>query len=149
MPRGKKECKSCGELVGSRAPTCSCGYIFPKARPKKKAKPFFKERKNFIKRMLSGAKSDNMALDLKVATKIFDDFDNDIEFLNSVAPPFKLDNNIRYLRSKDGSKYLKRKKLDFDYIPPDIVEIVEHEDKAGKDIILAKNKTLREFLNNE
>jgi len=149
MPRGKKECKECGEFLGARASSCHCGYVFPKPKPKKKAKPFFKERKDFVKRMLSGGKSDSMSLDLMVATKIFEDFDNDVDFLNSVAPPFKLNNSIRYLLSKDGIKYLKRKKLEFDYIPPDTIEIIEHEDKAGEDIILVKHKTLREFLNNE
>ena len=36
MPRGKKQCPSCGDLVATRASCCSCGHIFTK---KKHTKP--------------------------------------------------------------------------------------------------------------
>ena len=149
MPKGKKKCKSCGEFVGNRVSVCGCGNAFPKAKARKKAKPFFKERKSFVKRMLCGQKSENMNLDMMVATKVFDDFDNDISFLSSVSPPFKMEHGIRYLLTEDGNKYLTRKKLEFDYEPPEIIKITEHKEKSGEDKTIQKNKTLRDFLNNE
>jgi len=149
VPRGRKKCKSCGEFVGSRVPTCSCGYVFPKAKPKKKAKPFFKERKEFIKRMLSGNKSENLQLDMMVVTKIFESFDNNVNFLNNVPPPFALDKSIKFFLTEDGKKYLSKKKLEFDYIPKKVDKIVDCNEKMGKDVETNKNKTLRQFLNNE
>lgn len=149
MPRGRKKCKSCGEFVGSRVPTCSCGYVFPKAKPKKKAKPFFKERKEFVKRMLQGGKSENLQLDMMVVTKIFELFDNNLEFLNNVSPPFVLDKSIKFFLTEDGKKYLDKKKMEFDYIPPEVEKIVDLNEKIGEDISTNKIKTLRQFLNNE
>ena len=149
MPRGKKECKSCGEHVGARTPTCSCGYVFPKAKAKKKAKPFFKERKEFIKRMLAGGRSENIQLDMMTVTKIFEAFDNNIKFLSRVSPPFKLKGSIKYFLTEDGKKYLSKKKREFDYIPPEEIKIIDHKKKVGEDIKTNKTKTLRQFLNNE
>ncbi len=149
MPRGKKKCGNCGEFVGSRIQQCSCGFVFDKPKPKKKAKPFFKERKSFIKRMLNGGKSSSLQLDMMVVTKIFDKFDNNIEFLNSVSPPFALDGSIKYFLTGDGMKYLSKKKLEFDYIPSEAEKIVDLDIKMGKDIVTEKPKTLIEFLNNE
>jgi len=149
MPRGKKQCEDCGNFVGSRIQQCSCGFIFKKPKPKKKAKPFFKERKAFIKRMLNGGKSHSVQLDMMVVTKIFDKFDNNIVFLNSVSPPFVLEGSIKFFLTKDGMKYLSKKKLEFDYIPADAEKIVDLNIKMGDDTVTNKPKTLIEFLNNE
>ena len=117
MPRGKKKCGNCGEFVGSRVQECSCGFVFGKPKPKKKAKPFFKERKDFVKRMLGGEKSDSMQLDMMTSTKVFELFDNDINFLSKVKPPFKLKGSIRYFLTEDGKKYLNKKKESLPFLP--------------------------------
>ena len=50
--------------------------------PKKQVKSFFKERKEFIKRLLDGSKSSNFALDMMTATKVFEKFNNDLNKLS-------------------------------------------------------------------
>lgn len=149
MPRGKKKCNSCGEQVGARASSCSCGYIFPKPALKKKAKPFFKERKDFVKRMLEGGSSDCMKLDMITVTKIFEDFDNNLDFLTKVKPPFKLNGSIKYFLTKDGKGYLIKKKKEFDYIPNVEKPIVDYKEKAGEDLFENKTQTLINFLKDE
>jgi hypothetical protein len=151
MPRGKKKCNSCGDFVGARLQVCHCGHIFsePKAKTKKTPKPFFKERKEFIKRMLDGERSDCMKLDMMTATKIFQDFDNNLDFLTKVKPPFKLNKSIKYFLTKDGQNYLLKKKQEFDYVPPEQESVIDHEEKVGEDLLTNRTQTLRDFLNNE
>jgi hypothetical protein len=149
MPRGRKQCKDCAEFVGARASACDCGYVFPKPKPKKKAKPFFKERRDFVKRMLNGGKQENIQLDMMTVTKIFELFNNDTEFLSSVPPPFQLKGSIKYFLTKDGREYLKKKKLEYDYRPPERRKIKEYKNKVGEDILIQKKKTLTKFLNDE
>lgn len=149
MPRGKKQCPSCEVFVGSRLSACDCGYLFPESKQKKNPKPFFKERKEFIKRMLCGERSDCMKIDMMTATKIFQDFDNDLDFLSKVGPPFKFNKSIKYLLTKDGKKYLLQKKKEFDFIPEKAEKIIDHNKKTGRDSITKKQKTLTEFLNDE
>jgi hypothetical protein len=151
MPKGKKKCNSCGDFVGARLKVCHCGHIFSEAKvkTKKPPKPFFKERKAFIKRMLDGERSDCMKIDMMTATKIFQDFDNDLDFLASVKPPFKLNKSIKYFLTKDGQNYLQKKKKEFDYIPEKEEGIVDLGEKAGQDTFENKTLTLRDFLNNE
>lgn len=151
MPRGKKKCNSCGDFVGARLQVCHCGHIFsePKTKTKKTPKPFFKERKEFIKRMLCGERSDCMKIDMMTATKIFQDFDNDLDFLLKVKPPFKFNKSIKYFLTKDGQQYLLKKKKEFDFMPEKENKIIDHNKKIGKDSITKKQKTLTEFLNDE
>lgn len=148
MPRGKKQCPTCEALVSARSSSCDCGHVFKKVK-RKTPKPFFKERREFISRMLEGERSDCMKLDMMTATKIFDDFDNDLDFLSRVKPPFKLNKTIKFFLTKDGMEYLKKKKLEYDYQPTDQKEIVDHNKKAGEDILIKKKSTLIEFLNDE
>lgn len=148
MPRGKKECPKCKQLIGARASKCNhCGEVFSATKPKKQAKPFFRERKQFVIRMLDGEKSEDMSMDMMVATQVFKWFDNDIEFLSKVKPPFKFKNSIRYLRSKDGRKYLEKKHREYLYLPKNQEDFVEQIDKIGEDIVQPKIRTLRDFLN--
>lgn len=86
---------------------------------------------------------------MMVVTKIFELFDNNIDFLKSVPPPFALEKSIKFFLTEDGKKYLYKKKLEFDYIPKKEEKIVDCNEKIGKDIETNKKKTLRQFLNNE
>ena len=86
---------------------------------------------------------------MMVVTKIFESFDNNVNFLNNVPPPFTLDKSIKFFLTEDGKKYLSKKKLEFDYIPKKVDKIVDCNEKMGKDVETNKNKTLRQFLNNE
>jgi hypothetical protein len=150
MPKGKKQCPTCNALLSVRALLCTCGFTFEKSKSKKKApKPFFSERKDFIKRMLDGGKSKDIALDMITATKVFEAFDNNIDFLAKVKPPFKLDGSIRYFLTADGKEFLRKKKLEFDYKPKNAEKIVDHFQKTGEDIMTNKHRTLRDFLNDE
>lgn len=144
MPRGKRTCPECNSLCSVRSLSCSCGYLFQKKVRKKPT--LFKERKDFIKRMLNGGKSSDYRLDMIAATKIFKRFKNDIDFLLKVKPPFKLDGSIKYFLTKDGLSYLDKKHKEFHYKPKNSEKIVDHGVKTGEDRLIEKRKTLRDFL---
>lgn len=150
MPRGKKTCPNCNSLQAVRVLSCSeCEYTFEKKTTVKKKASFFQERKAFIKRMLNNNKSSNYKLDMMTATKIFKMFDNDIDFLSKVKPPFDLNNSIKYFLTKDGQDYLRKKKLEFEYKPKNSEKIVDHSEKVGEDVVTSRRRTLRDFLNDE
>ena len=96
--------------------------------------------------MLNGHKSLDYKLDMMTATKVFKEFDNDVDFLSKVKPPFKLDSSIKYFLTKEGMEYLKKKKLEFYYKPKNYEKIVDHQKKIGEDRVIEKRKTLRDFL---
>jgi hypothetical protein len=146
MPRGKKSCPSCDALLGARVKTCDCGHEFL-AKAKKQPKPFFKERKEFLKRMLGGLKPINYVFEMSTVTKIFTQFNNDLEFLSKVKPPFQLKGTIKYFLTQDGREYLSKKHKEFYYKTPEKDKFVDTEVKAGQDILEKKKKTLRDFLN--
>ena len=146
MPRGKKTCPSCSVLVGARAGSCECGYIF-KPTKKKPPKPFFKDRRDFVKRMLGGSKATDWRMEMHTATTVFNKFDNDIDFLEKVKPPFVFKNTIKYFLTKDGKEYLLKKHKEFYYKPPDKDKFIDTKEKAGEDILETKKKTLKDFLN--
>ena len=145
MPRGQKSCPDCKIFVGARTPKCPCGHIFKK-KVKKQPKPFFKERKEFIKRMLGGQKPTAHRLDMMVATKIFDAFEIDLDFLSKVKPPFEFNGSIKYFLTKDGKEYLLKKYLEFNYKVPEADKYVDTKEKVGEDIHQSKSNTLRGFL---
>ncbi len=118
-------------------------------KPKKQAKPFFKERKEFIKRLLDGKKSSNLALDMMTATKIFEKFDNDVDFLSKVKPLFKMDGSIKWFLTFDGMKFLDLKYKEFKYKPKKSEIMIDFEDKFGNDYVEYKPRTIRQFLDNE
>ena len=146
MPRGKKSCPSCDALLGARVKICDCGHEFL-AKAKKQPKPFFKERKEFLKRMLGGLKPINYVFEMSTVTKIFTQFNNDLEFLSKVKPPFQLKGTIKYFLTQDGREYLSKKHKEFYYKTPEKDKFVDTEVKAGQDILEKKKKTLRDFLN--
>ena len=145
MPRGLKKCPDCKTFVGARTPECSCGHIFKK-KPKKQPKPFFKERKEFVKRMLGGKKPIDHRLDMMVVTKIFAAFENDLDFLGKVKPPFELNGSIKYFLTKDGKEYLLKKYREFNYKVPEADKYVDTKEKVGEDTHEVKSNTLRGFL---
>lgn len=148
MPRGQKECPKCKRLIGARSSTCKhCGEVMKAAKPRKKANPFYRERLAFIRRMLGGEKSTNFRLDITIATNIFTLFDNDIDFLSKVKPPFKFSGGITYLRSKAGRDYLTKKHREFYYNPENKEIFVEGSDKIGEDIVKPRIRSIRKFLN--
>lgn len=146
MPRGKKTCPECKAECATRSASCSCGHTFKKTKKNKPPTSFFQERRDFIKRMLNGNKSSNYKLDMMAATKVFKVFENDVNFLSKVKPPFELTDSIKYFLTKAGMDYLRKKKLEFEYKPKNHEKIVDHGLKTGEDILLQKRKTLREFL---
>jgi hypothetical protein len=148
MPKGKKQCPSCNEFTTVRASSCKCGLVFEKKK-KKEAKPFFQERKEFIKRMLDGEKSQDMILDMTTVTKIFNKFNNDVDFLSKVKPPFKLNGSIRYFLTTDGMLFLDKKYKEYQYKPKKADKVIDLNEKFGEDLVENKPKTLRNFLNNE
>jgi len=145
MPRGKKTCPSCKALVGARIKHCCCGHEFLPT-VKKVAKPHFKERRGFIKRMLGNSKASDWRLEMTVATKIFKDFKDDLNFLSKVKPPFELKGSIKYFLTKDGKEYLRKKHKEFYFKTPEKDKFVDTKEKAGEDIMEHKTKTLRDFL---
>ena len=150
MPRGKKKCPSCGSFQSARVSLCSeCNHEFLKNPKPAKKQIFFQERRDFIKRMLNGEKSSNYKLDMITATKVFKLFNNDIDFLSKVKPPFKLSDSIKYFLTSDGQAYLRKKKLEFEYNPKNSEKIIDHLEKVGDDLFSQKTKTLRDFLNDE
>lgn len=146
MPRGKKTCPSCGSLVGARASICDCGHEFLPVK-KKKPKPFFKARRDFIKRMLAGSKAKDWRMEMHTATKVFSEFDNDLDFLEKVKPPFVFKDTIKYFLTKEGREYLRKRHKEFYYKPPDKDKFIDTKEKAGEDILEKKKKTLKDFLN--
>jgi hypothetical protein len=149
MPRGKKTCPSCNALVGARVGLCDCGHKFSPAK-KKKPKPFFSARKNFIKRMLGESKALDWRMEMHTVTKVFEQFvdcEKDLEFLEKVKPPFVFKNTIKFFLTKEGREYLTKKRKEFYYKPPDKDKYLDTKEKVGQDILENKKKTLKDFLN--
>jgi hypothetical protein len=117
--------------------------------PKKQVKSFFKERKEFIKRLLDGSKSSNFALDMMTATKVFEKFNNDLDFLSKVKPLFKLNGTIKWLLTADGIKFLDLKYKEFKYKPKKSEILIDSGEKFGDDIVKPRPRTIRQFLDNE
>jgi hypothetical protein len=110
-----------------------------------KGKKFHREKLAFIKRMLPEAKV-NFPREMSIVKKIFDHFQNDIDFLSAVKPPFKFKDTLAFLISKDGWVYLELKRKEFYFKPQSIERHFEAGEKFGEDIELKKHKTLRQFL---
>ena len=84
---------------------------------------------------------------MHTVTKIFEEFNNDLDFLCKVKPPFELQGSIKYFLTQDGKEYLRKKYKEFYYKPPEKDKFIDTEVKAGEDILEKKKKTLRDFLN--
>ena len=99
--------------------------------------------------MLNNGKSQDYRLDMMTATKIFEQFDNNIDFLGKVKPPFKLNGTIKYFLTPEGKDYLRKKKLEFDFKPQNFEKCIDHFEKVGDDILVKPRQTLRKFLDDE
>ena len=118
------------------------------AKKAKKIKPpsYFQEKRDFVYRMLGNQRAQNYKLDMMTAKKIFAEFDNDVDFLSKVKPPFKMDGSIKYFLTEAGMKYLKKKYLEFKFEIPKHELPVDLGVKSGDDVYEKQPRTLREFL---
>lgn len=119
--------------------------------PAKKAKKiktpsYFQEKRDFLSRMLDNQKPDNYKLEMMVVKQVFQAFDNDLDFLSKVKPPFKMSGSIRYLITDAGMKYLKKKYLEFKFIIPEHEKPVDLGVKSGDDVYEKQPRTIRDFL---
>ena len=146
MPKGKKECPKCSALCSARSLVCECGFSFKNQKKTPKKPSYFKERQQFIRKMLEDQPSINYKLDMIAATKLFKRFKNDVDFLLKVKAPFKFDRSIKYFLSKEGLDYLDKKHKEFHYKPKNSEKMVDQKIKSGEDILIEKRKTLRDFL---
>jgi len=155
MPKGKKKCPECQAIVGAAKKTCSCGFTFSANKKNerilelfgiKKAPTFAECKRSFLKRMLGNQKPSSYALEMSVVKKIFEGFNNDLDFLSKVKPPFQFKNSIKYFLTKEGKEYLLRKYREFYYKPPEKDKFVDNRVKSGEDILSKNIKTLKEFL---
>ena len=96
--------------------------------------------------MLGGQKPLDHRLDMMVVTKIFAAFDNNLDFLSKVKPPFELNGSIKYFLTKDGEEYLLKKYREFNYKVPEGDKYIDTKEKVGEDIHQSKSNTLRGFL---
>lgn len=146
MPRGKRTCPKCSTLCSTRSHECECGFSFKNQKKSPKKPTYYKEKIDFVKRMLGGQRSISAKLDMITAAKVFKRFENDVDFLLKVKPPFKLDGTIKYFLSSDGLAYLDKKYKEFHYKPKNSEKMVDHKLKVGEDRVIEKRKTLRDFL---
>ena len=116
------------------------------AAKRKTPKPFFKERKDFLRRCL-GEKIKNYTAEMTAVTKIFERFDNDIDFLNKVKPPSFLKDSLLWFLTEEGNKFLKKKHKKFYYKLEEFSLPVNLGEKFGEDVIEKKQQTIRSFLN--
>lgn len=110
-----------------------------------KQKKFHREKLAFIKKMLPDTKV-NFPREMAAAKKIFDHFENDVDFLLSVKPPFKLKDSILYLISEKGIQYLELKRKEFYFKPKEVENHFESGEKCGDDVQSSRTQTLRQFL---
>jgi hypothetical protein len=83
-----------------------------------------------------------------IAGEIFKSFENDVDFLSKVKPPFefKKGSGLLYFRTIAGKEYLRKKYLEFKFIIPEQEKPVDLGVKSGDDIYEHQPRTLREFL---
>lgn len=115
----------------------------PRKKTEKKPKPptFFKERKEFINRIIGGKV--NWPLEMKFSKTLFEKYPSD--FLSVVVPPFKL-TSLSYFIGEDGDKFLKRKLAEF-LFKPNQEKIQVFDGKIGEDLPIIRKQTIRQFLN--
>lgn len=118
------------------------------AKTKKSPKPFFRERKDFLSRVAGGYKG-NYAGQMVAVLKIFERYNNDIDFLSKVKPPSFLKEGVFWLITKEGYKFLDKKYKEFNFKPEEYDKPIETSSKAGEDIYIKKPLTINEFLKDE
>lgn len=117
------------------------------ARTKKQSKrpTFFQERRSFIRRIL-GEKVEQYSREMLFTKKIFEKFNNDIDFLNSVKPPAFLKGSLAWFLCPEGLKFLDKKYKEFYFKIQEWEKPVEVFEKAGDDVYVKQPRTIREFL---
>lgn len=145
MPRGKKKCLSCDELVGIRTSKCLCGYVFPKPEKKKSKLNKFK-----ILARLVNIPDKNKRLfysrEFKMMKTLTERYS--LEFLSVVDFGKKFD-SIAYLVSPKLTDTLDKKWRAFNY-KFDKNKYKEYTigEKCGEDKPIKKQiKTTKDFLN--
>ena len=144
MPRGKKQCPSCKEFIGSRASSCGCGFVFKKTAPKKKFNKF-----ELLSRLVDIPDKNKRLFYLKefkmmkILTERYS-----LEFVSVVNFGRKFD-SLAYLVSPKLKGTLDQKWRAFNY-KFDKSKYVEYNigEKVGDDkLIEKKNKNIKDFLN--
>ena len=150
MPRGKKECSSCGSFVGVRQSVCSCGFEFSKTEKKdkvKKSKSTINKREILI-RLVEQPKTGKrffFAREMKMLNDLCDRYS--LEFMNIVSFYKKLD-SLAYLVSPKLKAVLDQKFRAFNYVV-DNSKYPSYTigEKFGDDKkVTKKNKTIKDFL---
>lgn len=113
---------------------------------KKQPKPFFKERREFLKRILGGKIDTSYTAEMVFVTRIFELMENDLEFLSKIKPPSFLKGSLAWFLSPDGKKFLNFKRKEFHFKVEKSENEVEFGEKFGEDVYEEKPKTLRQFL---
>ena len=97
--------------------------------------------------MIDNRYPENFSFQMSIVKKIFKKFNNDLDFLSKVKPPFKFKYpTLGYFLTKDGRQYLIKKYREFYYKPPNPDKFVDNGVKSGEDILSKNIKTLKEFL---
>ena len=149
MPRGKKECDSCGSFVGIRQAVCSCGFEFPKTTAKKKTKkkPSTNKRASLLRLVEEPktAKRFFYAREMKMLNDLCDRYSE--EFMSIINFPKKFD-SLAYLISPKLKGVLDQKFRAFNYVV-DKSKYVSYTigEKYGDDKKITKKKTTtKDFL---
>ena len=116
-----------------------------KTKKAPKQPTFFQERRFFIKRIL-GENVKEYSKEMLFTKKIFEKFNNDIDFLNNVKPPQFLKDSLAWFLCPEGIKYLERKHKEFHFQIEEYEKPVEVFEKAGDDVYVKQPRTIREFL---
>ena len=111
-----------------------------------KAPTYFKERKEFLLKMIPDMKKGAWAREMKHTKTLFEKYP--IEFITVVGrPPFQL-NSLAYLTNGDGEKFLNLKLIHFNYKETRIEAKVQDK-KVGEDYNIKSIPSIRNFLLNE
>lgn len=162
MPRGKKQCPSCEDLVATRASCCSCGHIFTKkkdAKPKttkpkttkpKTAKPKI-SKIDILERLVEEPKNNKnffYAREMKMLNDLVDLYS--LEFMNVVNLGRRFE-SLAYFKHSKVKEKLDRRFREFNYVT-DKSRYPEYNlgEKSGEDrFVKRKKKTLKDFLEEE
>lgn len=150
MPRGKKQCPSCGCLLGVRKSNCDCGFAFQTSTKltKKKPKPKINKR-SILLRLVEEPKTAKRffyAREMKMLNDLSDRYSE--EFMSIVNFGKKFD-SLAYLVSPKLKDSLDQKFRAFNYV----VDKSKYPtytigEKVGQDKQIKKQpKTTKDFLN--
>ena len=147
MPRGKKECSSCGKLNGVRSSVCACGFAFSKGKSKSPKNNI--NKKSILYRLVEvpdKQKNFFFAREMKMLNSLCDRYS--LEFMNIVSFDKKFD-SLAYLLSPKLKNKLDEKFRAFNYkFDKSKYPVYNIGEKSGKDFtIIKEKKTTKDFLN--